>query len=343
MVEQVQLEGLLENLTLDTKDNETTVVNAQFQKELKRTGFKIFTPLSDHGYFSWKPQGSYVSLSSITETDEIIDNVNLDAKPPELVNVSSLRLPQAFKTLPPQEHSNRFPFGQYDIACLYVASQHRGVNLNEVDFAFGGSTLEMLARQDTSAPYMVTRVPSTKTIMVVKSKEYVQNFADFGFQFERFVTGLSFADRPDVEFVEHMHLMQVGPHRVLFRAETDALFDGEPVEVKASNPRFWGTKVMFQMISSGSPKLCHGVKERDMLTRVNLRRLSDISKEAHSCAVLEKNILDGMRALKAQMVNAKDREVFKVSFMEDSLRLQVVNLRSAVLLPPVHIVKELLM
>jgi hypothetical protein len=50
-----------------------------------------------------------------------------------------------------------------------------------------------------------------------------------------------------------------------------------------------------------------------MLTRVNLLRLSDVSRNAfyeQNRAILEKNILDGMLALKAQMVNAKDGEKF---------------------------------
>jgi hypothetical protein len=234
-------------LSLGSKDSES--VNAQFKDELKKTGFKIFTPHSELGYFSWKPPGPYTNLSSIATTKRITDNLKLDEKPKELVRTSCLRLPQAFETLPPQEHVNKFPDGHYEIAGLHVASQHRRVNMDEVDFAFGGSTLEMLARKDASSPYMVTRMSHTGTILVVKCKECVQNYADFGFQFERLVTGQSFSDRSEVEFVEHLHLMQVGTHRVLFQAETDAMHDGEPIEVKASNPRYWGTKVMFQMIN----------------------------------------------------------------------------------------------
>lgn len=337
------LEGLLDNLSLGSKDSES--VNSQFKDELKKTALEIFTPLSDHGYFSWKPQGSCRNISSIKSSEQITDYVDLDERPKVLVNTSRLRLPQAFKSLPPQEQENQFPYGHYDIASLYVASQHRGVNMDEVDFCFGGSTLEMLAQKDTMKPYMAARVPNTDTILVVNCAEYVQNYADFGFQFERLVTGLSFSDRPVVEFVEHLHLMLVGSHRVLFGAETDALHDGEPIEVKASNPRNWGTKVMFQMISSASPKLCHGVKVRDDLTRVNLISLSEIANRAlqnRARAKFEANILEGMAALITQMVGAKDGEVFKVSFPDGSLRLQLATTENAILLPPASIVKDLL-
>ena len=70
-----------------------------------------------------------------------------------------------------------------------------------------------------------------------------------------------------------MHTMKIGKRwTVLFCAEVDAKDDdGSPVEVKASNPHYWGTKVMFQMISSGSSRLCHGEKSRGALTRVTSR------------------------------------------------------------------------
>jgi hypothetical protein len=339
------LEDVLGSLSLGEREEGES--NVLFKSELSKSGFSIFTPISDLGYFAWQPSGSYKRLSNITSKEEIIDNLKLTEKPKQLVPSSSLRLPQTFKSLPPQEHENRFPYGQFDIACLHVATQHRGVNMDDVDFAFGGSTLEMLARKDVSAPYMVTRVPSgtTNTILVVKCKDYVQNYADFGFQFERLVTGMSILERPNVEFIEHLHLLQVGSYRVLFRAEVDAMQDGEPVEVKASNPRYWGTKVMFQMISSGSFNLCHGVKARGALTRVNLIRLSEVSRDAfyeERRDVLEKNILVAMASLKAEMAEAKDGEVFKVTFSGGSLRLLPATTRNAVLLPPANIVKDLL-
>jgi hypothetical protein len=339
----MELEHLLNTLSLYSKDDGRA--KAQFKCELNNSSFEIFTPLSDHGYFSWKPIGSYTDLSNIMAISLIADCIKLDECPKDLVDTSRLELPIAFESLPPQDHENKFPYGRYDIASLYVASQHRGVNLDEVDFSFGGSTLEMLARKNASGPYMATRVPHSGTILVVKCKDYVQNYADFGYQFERLVTGLSFSDRPGVEFVEHLHVMMVGSHRVLFRAETDALYDGEPIEVKASKPRNWGTKVMFQMISSGSPNLCHGVKEGEDLVEINVMRLSEVVQKAlleRSHATLEANILEGMVALKSQLVDAKDGEVFKVSFSDGSLRVELSNTESDVLLPPANIVQKLL-
>ena len=285
-----------------------------------------------------------MTLSTVT-AQQITDRINLDVRPKKLVEISQLPLPRAFRSLRPQEFVNKFPFGRYCIASLHVASRYRGVNLQTIDFSFGGSTLGMLANKDASSPYMVTRVPHTDILLVVKCKEYVQNYADFGFQFERLVTGLSLSDKSDVEFVEHLHTMLIGTHRVLFSAETDALNGDEPVEVKSSNPIYWGSRVMFQMISSGSHQLCHGVKLRGALTGINILPLSEVARGAfqeQARATLEANILEGMLALKTQMNGAKNGEVFKICFANGDLRLLPVNTRSAILVPHADIVKQLL-
>jgi hypothetical protein len=343
----------------DKKDGTTATTvppGSTYQAELNLTQFTIFTPLSDCGYYKWSPNNNARStatsnLSNIQSSVEIINQIDLETKPPKLVPSSQLRLPQRFyMSLPAQEFSNQYPYGQYEIASLRVATNHRNVNLNEIDFIFGGSTLEMLARHDMSNPYMVTRVPTTSnTILVVKCKEYIQNLSDFGFQFERFVTGGNMKNVSNkIEFVEHMHTMQIGStYKVLFCAELDGIdAEGDPVEITSKNPKYWGTNVMFQMISVGCPSLCCGTKGRDILTEVRIRRLSDVASEAlrrDNRSRLEQNIIDGMKALQEQMVDKDDGEVYKVSFDRNGkLQLLRANTRNAVLLPPINVVKELL-
>lgn len=50
--------------------------------------------------------------------------------------------------------------------------------------------------------------------------------------------------------LEHIHTMKVGTKSVLFQAEVDAIDSGSLVEVNASNPHYWGTKVMFLAVPS---------------------------------------------------------------------------------------------
>ena len=191
-------------------------------------------------------------------------------------------------------------------------------------------------------PFIAQRIPGTKSILIAKKKDYEQNLGDFGFQFERHVT-VGLMDTVDFSTVEHMHTMKIGKRTVLFCAEVDAKDDdGSPVEVKASNPRYWGTKVMFQMISSGSSKLCHGEKSRGALTRVTLKSLSRVSKDALEYAnvsLLQKNILQGMEAILSQL---RDDEPYRVNFSGGLLKLLPASARVFTLFPPDDIVARLI-
>jgi hypothetical protein len=66
--------------------------------------------------------------------------VHIHAQPPKLVPLTTQQLPKSFEDLAPQqEHANKFPYGYYYVASLYVATKHRGMDMNEIDFVFGGS------------------------------------------------------------------------------------------------------------------------------------------------------------------------------------------------------------
>ena len=50
-----------------------------------------------------------------------------------------------------------------------------------------------------------------------------------------------------------IQIMRIGDFKVLVDTEVDAIDDlNQPVEIKQGNPKYFGTKLMFQMISSGS-------------------------------------------------------------------------------------------
>jgi hypothetical protein len=164
------------------------------QREIDQAGFRIFECISDLGYFSWNPiRGAiYQNLTSITKTSNFTESLDLNGTPPILLQPLSVRTPRYFSSHPPDEHRNKFPFGNTTMTCLYVAACHRDVDLSTIDFAFGGSTLEVLATCDIgSNPYVATLVPGTGnntknssssgcTILVVKNKEYIQNLSDPG-------------------------------------------------------------------------------------------------------------------------------------------------------------------
>ena len=141
--------------------------------------------------------------------------------------------------------------------------------------------------------------------------------------------------------------MNVGEYQVFFRAETDAIMeDSSPVEIKASNPRYWGTKVMFQMISSGSTKLCHGKKGRGSLYAVEVQSLAQVAQTAlitsKNVKTLEDNITKNMKEIQSQMKDKIPGDVFKISFIGTTLRLLPMRGRSSDILPPTKIVRELI-
>jgi hypothetical protein len=233
------------------------------------------------------------------------------------------------------------------IASLHVASKHRGVILDELDFVLGGSSLGMLAKKSGRQSQVAFRLPlsSTGTIVVLNNREYFQNYADVGFQFERLVTGVQFNPKAVIEFSEHMHEMKVGSHRVMFLAEADACStDEEPVEIKCSSKSQRRTDVMFQMISSGSLWLCHGEKDFHDFKSAKLMQLSEVvdaTLKNRNAEALEGSILECLTAIKAQMMNAQDGEVFDVKFVGETLQLH--RIKRAIMFPPPKVVSELLL
>ena len=50
-----------------------------------------------------------------------------------------------------------------------------------------------------------------------------------------------------------IQIMRIGDFKVLVDTVVDAIdYQDQPVEIKQGNPKYFGTKLMFQMISSGS-------------------------------------------------------------------------------------------
>ncbi len=120
-------------------------------------------------------------------------------------------------------------------------------------------------------------------------------------------------DYSDRLTVEHLHVMHVSDWSVIFTAEVDAVdHESAIVEVKASNPRFWGTKVMFQKISSDSSKLCLGLRQKDVLADVSIKDLSTVEKnalESVSLKNLQINILNSLKSIIEQLNNEHSHRI----------------------------------
>jgi hypothetical protein len=142
-----------------------------------------------------------------------------------------------------------------------------------------------------------------------------------------------------------MQLMKVAGYMVLFSAETDAADDsGNPVEIKLSNPMYWGTKTMFQMISNGSSNLIVGMKSYGTLNSVDMEDLITVAMTtlvSTDVRMLESNIRHGLEALNRQSGRFNNGEIFEISFNNDLQLLPFSGDRNA-LLPADEVVKEML-
>ena len=295
----------------------------RYAEELEKTGFTIFKPISDLGFYEWKPDLKDHSPFNKISADEIKRQLDAKGKPAALVDTRKIRLPFAFSNLPPQIYENRYPLTHYEIAGIHVATQIRGLQLNDIDFVFGGSTLSMLANKNESRKvYLATKIPGASVGLVVKDDNYDLDLAAPGFQFERLVTGKSIAERSEPAFTEHMHVMQVGDFKVLFIAEVDAMKDGEPVEVITSNSYFWDIKTCLQCVSSGSPALCHGDKYRGKiqarkgkLESISMKNLSTLyEEESEKLKKAEREIVRALGDLKQELDNSDHSGDYEIAF-----------------------------
>jgi hypothetical protein len=364
---EVEVDNVLDSLSRlqlsSTNRTETasiapTTIRSDLQEELQATHFTIFDNIIDLGYFGWRPttgnstQVKYHKIQQATAA-KIKSHIDLDGQPDALANIAEIQqqLPIDFCSPPPQKHTNKFPFEVPHIASLHVVATYRrdAVDLAALDFVFGGSTLQMLATSkiDRSTTYVACMVPHTNAIIVKKHKVYSQDYADLGFQFERLVTGKGLADQHNPMAVEHLQVIQMRGFRVLFSAETDAVDETDSVvEIKASNPKMWGTKTMFQMISSGSTNICIGTKSQGTLTRVVVKSLRDVAKTAvkspRITAILEETILGNMTAIQEGMKDYEPGAVVKIQFHGADKILELAPVRGVDLLPAHGVIEELL-
>lgn len=328
------------------------VPDRAFKKEIEQHPFKIFKCIADLGYYGWHPEGPYKNLTDVTAC-EIMQSIDIDMKPPIAESMEALneQLPKYFASLPPQEYKAKYPHMQPRITPLYVSVKHRGVKIQDVDFLFGGTILEVFANKaiPPGKCYIVTVITGTDIILVAKDDEYIQNYSDHGFQFERLVTGKNLEERHDPSTVHHLQLMEVSGFCVLFAAEVDAMDDhGKTIEITKSNPKWWGTSKMFQMISNGSTTLYSGVNMHGKLIQVEQKSLSSVIRNAlryQSCNNLEENILECMQRLKKSLQSLKIKEghFHEISFDGRGLALNPLRSKTQGLLPPNHVIEQLLL
>lgn len=306
--------------------------------------FPSFVHDRNVGTFAWEPIScTYKSVTDITAKDvrECLRSAKV-LSPPVIKRYSDNHVPPrtsfVYKNeLPDDDAFNAFPRDPGVIGALSAAVTDFGLDLEEIDFVMGGSTLDILANGILDKDlYMAQTIsiprqdqPPHYVTVIKNKKSYVCSSRDVGFQFERFVTGGNFEDvrGGGTTVYTNMHIMNIGSHRVLFCAEIDAIAPNTApfargtssiVEVKASNPRYWGQKTMFQMISSNAQFLVHAQKRGMSLTGMILQRRDQVM-DKHTLserALAEERILKNINELK-HAVREHDKKKCHVRVTED--------------------------
>lgn len=304
-----------------------------------------FNTIKDLGTFVWQPRNpsheEFKSHADATAEDihsrlDVVDGL----KGIPVLNITDLSLPTTFPRLKPQRMTNRFP-NDPGVAAALAAAAARGVVVQEMDFVFGGSTLHVLASRSTGGNvYLVQRVGNA--IVIGKHSEYVGDMSAKGFQFERFVTGESMAARATEDSVVGMQLASVGPFRVFFHAELDAVdADGTRVEIKSGNPCRFGEKEMYQMVSSRSSSLVYAECRGDKLCAIEKCGLDKVAGwvPPERRNAMQDAILSTMRELKEKVAELREDEPSQLAFTIN----KCVELRAhlARLLPSVSVIAAL--
>lgn len=318
------------------------------QAALDDSAFSIFTSTLDLGYFSWKPVGSYKKLFNV-QSNDIRQGVDFHGAPSQVLSVAELRskCPLKFSKRKSKSRKNEYPYDPSYLVPLYVAVTDRNVDLEQVDFLFGGSTLHMLATQSirSDCEYYAQLVPGTNILLIQKYTSYKQNLSDPGFQFERFVCGQQ--GNGDFNTCHHLQVLTISNrYKILVSAECDGMdSDNNPVEIKCkANTEKVEIKTVFQMISSGSLSLYLGNKTKlPSVTRVHSRSLGSVINSAFhntdQVTRMERNLLSALNTLQ-EAVHAgafAHERVMILSFVEGKIKLNPFQL-----IPPESVVKDLI-
>jgi hypothetical protein len=348
----IQLHSLLYYYNMQLTKRWLSCVNSsRFHEALRQTELTVFEPIQDHGYFVWRAEDNrYCSLSDIKLKEQITSKINLHGKPKPLSPFHKRQFPYDIESLPTHGFYTKFPYCQYEIASLHVASVHRGVNLDAMDFVLCDSALEMLATKSNEHPHVAVRIPHSSSqgaILVLKNDKLFRDYARVQFQFQRVVTGTTAAYnlQTAVEFSEHLHEMQVGTYRVLFVGEVHASYNDEAVEVKCIRIKDLAIDTMLHMISSGSLWLCHGNRDFQYFRSAALMDLTKLVKRALrkvNGKTIQRHILENLAGIKAQMDKNNDADnVYELKFVDGSLQLLPMD-KSVVVFPSSEVVRGLL-
>ena len=308
--------------------------------------FKQIELTKDLGHYVWSTVGEATENRNLT-AEQVLQHIVSpdDAVASGIQNpktISRPSLPVSLPNLRAPTYPNLFPMDPGYIVPLRVA-RDRGVDLSTVDFMLGGSALNVLAEQNTSSTTYVFRKVG-RTIVLGKRNAYEKDFGKTGFRFERLLTGEATDDvtAPAHSF-ESLRLLRIGPFRVLVSADIDAQTEDGIVEIKSGNPRYFGTKLMFQMMSSGASELHYAIKNRNRITGVARKSFAEMVPSDREIEQFERKIISSLeRLLELSELSELSEQTMGIRIDGSRQTTYRVTGFDADLLPLTEVIRELL-
>jgi len=310
--------------------------------------FKSFQVEADSPIFCWKPKGRSIEHLYLVKTSDILKCLDLDEKPDEIAEFVEIghnimqyngrRHAGPVKNGEPeichQTHHN-FPYDAGYVPSLYVAKRYFGRNLEEIDFLFGGSILNMIATKEVPRKCGTTVIAQKyKNIIIVCKRRKHCNFNQLGYLFESLFKS-QYQNR-STKLQEGQRIIKIGNFRILFCAQVDAVEKDQSVEIKYGNYCLEKAKLatIFQMISNGSSTLLNGKPNMGWLwgtvgsvQRFTLEQL--LSKcSLEDCKKAENNILDCIKEMKQKI---EDGKIYEITFKHDEIFLRLCEQDKSIL------------
>lgn len=309
---------------------------------------------NDLGFHCWKPPRNpwkvHRELKRRNVTADEIKRGSVVDQPLrcQLVDVKKLRFPMIFKD--PSELRRQFADGSYPflggmISSLYVACGHKGLSPDDIDFLIDDSILHFFAGRGKRKKYLAQRCPGTKITVIGLHRDYVSNFGEKGYQFERLLTNQDMYGFHQLEVHEHLRLLRIAGFNVLVAGEVDAVdSDGKAVEFKAQKKINY-QQVFLQMVSNSARVLLYPATQ-PRVTAIDKLSLQEIASTL-GAAYLEKvsaRIACAFEEASKLLIDAPNDcdQTWNILHQDDgTLSLQPADPKVA-LLPPKEVVRALL-
>ena len=336
-------------------------------EESRKSEFQIFKEIISYGHFIWNDQSIRKYEAADVEVEDLMRCVD-DSQDIPVINVDrALEMVKRNGSLEFLEEGKEVGFGKEKCirgipsALVLDIAQNKGLDLNDLDFLFGGPILGVLGErmvpiEDYHNQSWVIIVQRFRGVLSVRRyPNYTWKENVIGKQLESLIIDGKLEFEDSTERNENLTLLKVSDtdgknnYSILCVAEIDgqikpsmnnkhnkksfqnSLNSQSICEIKSTNPRYWGCKLPLQMISNNSKKLIYGQKEKlqNDKSKCKLTNILEIERDAiigrnHASKIKtnEENILHCLKELKKKRSSFEENKIYLLKFDEKMLIIE---------------------